>query len=494
MSKVFRLYKNGDNTFTDWHESASFPYSSENRDGKNGIDDPDGASSKNEITSIPSPFARIDLVKTAFVRVCQPDVNTKKINLDGNTIFHKMVSDTLDVGEIFFNIDKYSDKIEIVKWDSVAMISLLENSDKEGHRYLADALRKYMVSDAKAYNFNQLQDIYILNYKNGLNELDIIGATSPRTIFFSTANRLEDVSKEINFGQDRPFDSDFQPLYKRDKDYVKAWFVLAKSIPDFADLFPEVYEYLQMTLNKLDVNFRNELKGLTSSDPLATSNIQVSVNQQTNIVEVLGYPILKKLNEPIKGSDFEIVSKVKLEQMPLVLPVESGNMYANLHYTTALWGKDNRAGYFDKQDDLNLRRLPNDGTIYPYLTIGDFLEIIKPLFGREREKKELAKVFQALRIEVNQEMEALKEMLYAATEALKPGGRLVVITYHSLEDRMVKNIMKTGNVEGKMEQDFFGNVQTPFKLINNKVIVAGNEEVKQNPRSRSAKLRIAEKK
>ena len=78
-------------------------------------------------------------------------------------------------------------------------------------------------------------------------------------------------------------------------------------------------------------------------------------------------------------------------------------------------------------------------------------------------------------------MEALKEMLYAATEALKPGGRLVVITYHSLEDRMVKNIMKTGNVEGKMEQDFFGNVQTPFRLINNKVIVAGNEEVNKTP-------------
>ena len=127
-------------------------------------------------------------------------------------------------------------------------------------------------------------------------------------------------------------------------------------------------------------------------------------------------------------------------------------------------------------------------------TIGDFLEIIKPLFGKEREKKELAKVFQALRIEVNQEMEALKEMLYAATEALKPGGRLVIITYHSLEDRMVKNIMKTGNVEGKAEKDFFGNIQTPFKLVNNKVIVPSEEEIARNPRSRSAKLRIAEKK
>lgn len=127
------------------------------------------------------------------------------------------------------------------------------------------------------------------------------------------------------------------------------------------------------------------------------------------------------------------------------------------------------------------------------VTIGDFLEIVKPLFGREREKKELAKVFQALRIEVNQEMEALKEMLLSAMEVLKPGGRLVVITYHSLEDRMVKNIMKTGNIEGKTIQDFYGNPQTPFKLIN-KVIIASDEEVKRNPRSRSAKLRIAEKK
>jgi 16S rRNA (cytosine1402-N4)-methyltransferase len=127
-------------------------------------------------------------------------------------------------------------------------------------------------------------------------------------------------------------------------------------------------------------------------------------------------------------------------------------------------------------------------------TIEDFLTVIKPLFGREREKKELAKVFQALRIEVNQEMDALKELLISATDALKPGGRLVVITYHSLEDRMVKNLMKTGNMEGKQERDFFGNLQTPFRLINNKVIIPVPEEIERNPRSRSAKLRIAEKK
>ena len=132
-------------------------------------------------------------------------------------------------------------------------------------------------------------------------------------------------------------------------------------------------------------------------------------------------------------------------------------------------------------------------SVKPFDTIGDFLETVKPLYGKEREKKEMAKVFQALRIEVNQEMEALKEMLYSATEMLKPGGRLSVITYHSLEDRMVKNIMKTGNIEGKMEQDFFGYVKTPYKTINNKVIVPDDDEIETNPRSRSAKLRIAEK-
>ena len=126
-------------------------------------------------------------------------------------------------------------------------------------------------------------------------------------------------------------------------------------------------------------------------------------------------------------------------------------------------------------------------------TIGDFLEIVKPFFRSEREKKELAKVFQALRIEVNHEMDALRDMLKGATEVLKPGGRLVVITYHSLEDRMVKNLMKTGNVEGKEDKDFFGKVNTPFRLVNRQVIVPSDEELASNPRSRSAKLRIAEK-
>ena len=131
--------------------------------------------------------------------------------------------------------------------------------------------------------------------------------------------------------------------------------------------------------------------------------------------------------------------------------------------------------------------------VAPVKTTGQLLEIVTPFVNRKQEKKELAQIFQALRIEVNNEMESLKMMLQQAAEILNPGGRLVVITYHSLEDRMVKNFIKTGNVEGVVEKDFFGRVETPLRLVNNKVIVPSDEEVLRNPRSRSAKLRIAEK-
>ena len=127
-------------------------------------------------------------------------------------------------------------------------------------------------------------------------------------------------------------------------------------------------------------------------------------------------------------------------------------------------------------------------------TTNDLMEATEKCFQREREKKETAKLFQALRIEVNHEMDALKEMLNGARDLIRTGGRLSVITYHSLEDRLVKNMMKAGNVEGKVVQDFFGRIESPFRQIGGKVIVPSEEEQQSNPRSRSAKLRIAERK
>ncbi len=129
----------------------------------------------------------------------------------------------------------------------------------------------------------------------------------------------------------------------------------------------------------------------------------------------------------------------------------------------------------------------------PILTTGDLANAVSPVLRREREKKEMARIFQALRIEVNHEMDALRNMLSAATSLLAPGRRLSVITYHSLEDRIVKNYVKAGNAEGKVEQDFFGRISTPYRSVG-KLIIPTADEQERNPRSRSAKLRIAEKK
>lgn len=129
----------------------------------------------------------------------------------------------------------------------------------------------------------------------------------------------------------------------------------------------------------------------------------------------------------------------------------------------------------------------------PIETVERLLEVVKPLINPKQEKKELAQLFQALRIEVNGEIEVLKSFLEQALTVLKPGGRLAVITYHSLEDRLVKNFMKTGNLNGEVEKDFYGRNLSPFKLITGKPIVPGNEEIERNPRSRSAKLRVAQK-
>ena len=129
----------------------------------------------------------------------------------------------------------------------------------------------------------------------------------------------------------------------------------------------------------------------------------------------------------------------------------------------------------------------------PITTTTELVEVLKPLMGYDREKKDLARVFQALRIEVNGEMVALRQMLSAATEILKPGGRLSVLTYHSLEDRMVKNIIRAGNAEGKLETDVFGRSDAPLEAVNRSVITPSIEEQESNPRSRSAKLRVARK-
>ena len=376
MSKIFRLYKEGTTTYQGWNESPSFPYNSYSRDT---IADPDGASARNEITSIPSPFARIDLVKTAFKEVCRKASNNLK-ELDGNTIFHKMVSDSLDVGEIFFNIDKFKNKIEIITCNPSAMITSLKddlkNEDNNAHYYVADAFEKYLSSDEATYNFDKMQNIYLLNYVNGEDELNIIGATSPATLFFCGANDLSYINDIFFANNDRPFDSEFMPLFRRDVDYIKSWWTLRKSIPSFSTLFPEIDQYLNLTFRAItNQQIKNQLNAISSANETNFSTIDVQVDTQVNQVEVLGTPIFKKKSSSNVQCQFSIrSSNPKQGNLPLVLPVESGNKYANLQYTNGVWGNTNKAPYKENMLQINKRTLPYDGSTYPYLTISDFLE------------------------------------------------------------------------------------------------------------------------
>ena len=372
MSKVFRLYREGTTTFQGWNESPTFPYNSNARDT---IEDPDGASAKNEITSIPSPFARIDLVKTAFKEVCRRASRDVR-ELDGNTIFHKMVSDSLDVGEIFFNIDKFKGKIEIITWDPSVMINTLKNGQNASHYYVADALQKYLVSDAKTYNFGQLKNIYLLNYTNGPDELNIIGATSPATLFFSGANRLDYIQDIFFANNDRPFDDDYAPLFKRDYNYIKAWWTLRKTIPNFSILFPEIENYLNLTFKAIsDQLVKNKLNEITPATANDFSLIDVQSLQQSNQVEVLGTVLFKKKAAGNIQNEFTIQpERTVTGAKPLVLPVEAGNKYAGLQYVNGTWGNTNKAPYKPNVADIERRTLPFDGSTFPYLTISDFLE------------------------------------------------------------------------------------------------------------------------
>lgn len=372
MSKVFRLYREGTTTYQGWNENPAFPYNSNARDT---IEDPDGASAKNEITSIPSPFARIDLVKTAFREVCKR-ASRNIMQLDGKTIFHKMVSDSLDVGEIFFNIDRFKDKVEIITWSPSQLIPMLKNPNNISHYYVADALEKYLTSDAKTYNFGQLKNVYLLNYTKGPDELNIIGATSPATLFFSGANSLEYVQDIFFANNDRPFDGEYQPLYKREYEYVKAWWTLRRSIPNFSTQFPEIEDYLNLTFKAIDDQLvKNKLNSISSVSAKDFTTIDTLSNQQVNQVEVLGIPLFKKKNIPHADNEFTIkLEKTVVGSKPLVLPVESGNKYAALKYVNGVWGEENKAPYKDMESDINKRILPYEGTTSVYLTISDFLE------------------------------------------------------------------------------------------------------------------------
>jgi hypothetical protein len=363
MSYIFRLHKEGNNALTDWGNSTKY--------GTNVIDqikDPNGESAKREITSIPSPFARIDLVKTAFGKVAA-------MGVDGKTIHHKMVSEAFDIGQMFFEYEKLQDQLEIIVWDKQVHLEELQNSYNPEHQLLGKTYDIFLKQDGGMYNFDSMDRMYLLNFKNGPQITNIIGATSPATLFFTSANDLSYVSDVIRFGNnDRPFDDDYTPLYKRDLEYQKFWYAVAKT-SNFPRMFPEVNKYLDENFKKLDAQKQQILRFVTVNDLQKYQDVVVNGNAGNVVYVLRDLPMKQKvqdLNRVANQSGFLIQSDATVGgKKPLVLPVTKYTKPT--FYANGQWDSNTVVPYYGTTPPKD-RILPDDGTKYPYLTISDFLQ------------------------------------------------------------------------------------------------------------------------
>jgi len=357
MAKVFRFHE-GNNLY-DWQESNPL-----NGMAISAIKDPNGADASREITSIPSPFARIDLVRTAFKEVADSQ-------LTGDTIYHKMVSDALDIGQIFFNYDKFKEKIEIITWDPKNDLDKLLESSNLNHKLLGESLRLYFMGDAEIYNFGDIDKLYLINFKDGPNPINIIGGTSPASLFFTSANSYD--LNEFQEGSDTFLDNIYCPLNERDPEYIKYLFSLKLVIPDFVHKFSQVDDYLTETYKNLDLDLRTEINNLTKNAYNSLPTLNIDGGGQ--FVEIFTIPLKKAKDkkDKIKNSNFVIAAEkiITEDHHPLVLPNE---VYSGqLRYVTDNWINTNKAPNFDSAP-IEQRKLPFDGSEYPYLTISDFLE------------------------------------------------------------------------------------------------------------------------
>lgn len=393
MGYIFRIKKAGTSssktTIVDWSNSSATTY---NHGYVDAIDD--ATTTQKEITSIPSPFARIELVKEAFGKIIpqtldQLSVDQVRDYLSGNTIYHKMVSDTLDVAQIFFSYPTMQDKVDIIIWDKNKQLQELKSSPDHNHQIVGKTLDMFLSQDALGgdpYNFGKMQNIYILKYKGlGQKQMHIIGATSPATLFFSTANNEVSIYKQICFGTDYAFDSDYLSLDKRDPEFLKYLFAFRYSNPNFNKDYPEVTKYLDAVYFVLDNNLKDEINDIQNQctnighDPQNFVNntyetLSINVNNTNTFdVEINGMSFHCKKAIVNGHTDFEIKPEKDVDILPLVLPVVKGTAYESLEYYGSKFGRNFDVPYYDSLS-LSERRLPGINIQHPYFTISDFLD------------------------------------------------------------------------------------------------------------------------
>ena len=372
MAKVFRLFSDKD--LEHWQDRG-------NDYGTSVIEkipNPDGDFSSREPTSIPSPFARIDLVRTAFNYIVE------KEQLDGDTIYHKIVSDCLDVAEMFFKIDSLGSKIQIRSWNKNVDLQTLLDSKNPKHKLFGETLKLFLTQDKRTYNFDLVDKLFFIFYEHR-----IIGGTSPSTMFFTSGNDLGFAN--IKFGNDILFDRDLKPLYRRDPEFQKYMYHFFRANPDARNM-KDFFGYLEKSLDKHFQSSNKILEQLYKDiKKYDNENIETIVKDfedsydsldtgtDNDFVNVIGFRLRKKKQKERKktiaeNSDFVIkATKTPLQYPPLVL---QSKFSEHLVYTdkSVKWDGTIEVPFFDAITDLNKRKLPDQLDEYPYLTVSDFLE------------------------------------------------------------------------------------------------------------------------
>lgn len=357
-NKVFRIHQDG-SAQNGWFTSSHI-----SQNTINSIED--GLSASSAVpTSIPSPFARVDLVKTAFREVSKQDVDGNYINLTGNTPYHKLVSDALDIGQMFFNANSDS-RLTISFWDKEQELKNLIESPSENHKQVGETLGLFLAQDAASYNFDKADGFFFLKFNN-----TVIGGTSPSTLFFAAADtKIKELN--IQYGSDIMLDNAYRELHQRTSDFVEYLFAIKASVPNFAALFPEFNSYLLATLSEIrksDNDFANRLNLLDSSSLSTYEDLAVTNQPGMFISPIRGFK-LKIAPEKAVTSDFELITPNVFNSTPLALPSTGFNQPWN--YVDSNWNANTEVPFFNSQR-LEERTLPASSRKYPYITLNDVL-------------------------------------------------------------------------------------------------------------------------
>ena len=340
------------------------------------INNPDGDLSKEDPSSIPTPFARIDLVREAFQYVANSP------SLEGKTVYHRLVSHAFDLAELFFNIDALGSEVKIDVWDKEEDLEQLIVSSNAKHRLLGETLELFLKQDADSNNFDDLKKIYFLSY-----DYKIVGGTSPTTLFFTCGNELS--FAKIKMGNDVFFDDVPRPLFKRDPDFQKYLYTLSKvNSTLFSNKMKDFSKYLEESLKSLEPYnrpLRREIKKILEDTPLDTLENDLNslyapldAGEEQDDIKLLGMALKKKKPEDkhariAEESEFTIkTSNEHVNIKPLVLPQK---LSETLIYTTKeiVWNTKQAVPYVDPLP-LDERKLPGQLDQYPYFTVSDFLE------------------------------------------------------------------------------------------------------------------------